>query len=234
MTDAEGKVRLKVATAGNYEALARLAGYEDAEAQVEIRSDGDNRADIALRRRINPMRRVNLHVDVVDNLPTRMLPLSGAQIVISQQGKTVSSGRTDDAGHRTFSLPAGTYRVDATLAGYVSAGVDVKVEAEDVQRKIVLVRRVVPVEKVTLQVRAVERVRTATRPVAGAQVMISQDGRTIASGTTDDSGIGRFSLPPGTYRVEVSRTGFALNRFDVTLMKESVKREIMLVRRSPR
>ncbi len=230
-TDIEGKVRLKVTTAGTYEALVRLSGYEDAAVQVEIRAEGDNRADIELRRRVDPMRRVNLRVDVVENLPSRVQPLAGAQIVVSQQGKTITSGRADDAGRRAFSLPAGTYRIEVTLAGFMPAGVDVKLEAEDAERKIALVRRPAPVEKVTLMVRTVERVKMETRPVAGAQVKITQEGRTIASGTTDDSGVGSFSLPPGSYRVEVSRMGFGLNRFDVTLMKETVRREVMLVRR---
>jgi hypothetical protein len=230
-TDAEGKVRLKVSATGTYEALARLAGYEGAGVQVEIRSGVDNRADIELRRITETVRRVNLRLDVVEHLPTRIRPLSGAEVVIRQQGQTVTSGRTDDAGRRTFSLPAGTYRVDATLAGYLSAGVDVTLKAEDVQRKIVLVRRVAPAEKVMFEVRAVERVRTATRAVAEVQVKISQEGRTVASASTDEAGVGSFSLPPGSYRVDVSRTGFAPTRFDVTLMKERVRREVLLVRR---
>ncbi|OHB86359.1 MAG: hypothetical protein A2V98_16980 [Planctomycetes bacterium RBG_16_64_12] len=87
---------------------------------------------------------------------------------------------------------------------------------------------------VALNVRVLERVATnATRPVAGAEIVIGQDHRRAASGRSDANGLASFQLRRGACGIWVRHQGYEAAREYVALTSASNNRDVFLTRTSP-
>ncbi len=238
-TDKDGKVRLQVLDPGSYQALVRMTGYAPVAVAVEIRSVGANAREFELLKSAQPMPvQVILRLRVGERKAgaTDVLrPLPGAQVRISQQGRDVKAGTIGADGRYDLPLPAGTYRVEVSLAGYIPpVPLDVTLVKEDVSRIITLTPRVTPLPKqFALDLVVVERPKASLKsvPVPGADITISQPGGTVKSGKTGPAGDFKTTgLAPGSYTVKVSATGYEAASTLVTLANENVRREVVLTR----
>ena len=68
-------------------------------------------------------------------------PIAGAAITIKQGGRTIASGRTDQGGRYSVSLPAGSYDISVTQQGFGPARDAATISRASVTREITLVRQ---------------------------------------------------------------------------------------------
>jgi hypothetical protein len=230
-TGAGGKVSLKVGAPGLYQALARMTGYKPAGVRTEIRGAGDNRADLELIKEMPRAKEASLAVlnlRVVAGKDKLALPIANAKIVISRDGRTVKSGTSDREGRQSYSLPPGTYRVEATRAGYFPARTDVTLAAKDLRRDIVLTQ--LPRARAALNLRVVERLKGADKAIARAQVVITQKDKRVGGDEASADGCLAVPLPPGLYTVVVTKSGFKTAVVQVNLAAKDVNQDIVLTR----
>jgi uncharacterized membrane protein len=201
-TGPDGKVSMKVQGPGNYQAFATLAGFKFAGVPAEVKSTGDNHVDIELVREVPLVITVPLHMRVVEGKDS---PVAGAKVVISQNGKAVKSGTSDPKGLFTESLSPGTYHVEVNKPGYKPATANVNL-AKEMTQSIVLTGPVVGVPKLNLHV--VERLKTMDRPIAGAEIVISQNDKRVGGGKSGTDGKLTTPLAPGTYMVAVTKPAY--------------------------
>src|SRR5262249_30512436 len=116
------------------------------------------------------------------------------------------------------------------LKGYRTARLKADIRGTGDNRKDLELVRVLT----ALNLRVMEGKGKSAAPVANARIVITQEGRTVQSGSSDSAGNQKLSLPPGIYRIEDTRAGFARARTDVTLAAEDVRRSIVLTRVSAR
>jgi len=111
------------------------------------------------------------------------------------------SVQTDNNGQYSLDVPAGTYTVGAEAQGFGSASqTDVVVVAGDIVQ-------------IDLELQPAPGTLTGTvtggnQPVSGASVAIQQQGVTVATTTTNSSGVFTIQLAAGTYTVVVTASGF--------------------------
>jgi hypothetical protein len=115
ITNAQGKVHLKVIGAGNYEAMARMEGFSPQTINVTIRDGGENHAEFVLKKINTLPAKAMLHVQVSD---TNRKPIPGAIIAILRNGQQLSGGQTDSGGNFNSSLPESIYDVVVSKQGY--------------------------------------------------------------------------------------------------------------------
>src|SRR5262249_33999070 len=94
---ADGKVSLQVAAAGKYQAVAQLKGYKSVGPTVDITTGGNNNL---ARERVKDAATttVALNLRVVEGKDKNAPPVAGAQVTVSQQGRTVKTGTSDPKG----------------------------------------------------------------------------------------------------------------------------------------
>ena len=235
ITDEQGIVRMKVSVPGRYQALARKQGFEPAGVPVEINVGGVNHADIELTK-TETSGQIALDLRTVDGRDKSRMPLPGVQLLITQDGRSVASGTSDREGRAHFSLPGGTYRIDASRSGFLTAHINVVLTERDVSREIVMLRREIPPpppgEKLTFDLLVKERESaTSLMSLPNADIIISQQGKTIASGRSDGGGYFTTKLPAGNYKVDVSKRGYLPASFALNLAMENAERQVVLTRR---
>jgi uncharacterized protein (TIGR03066 family) len=128
----------------------------------------------------------------------------------------VASGETMEGGSFKAELPSqGTYTVNLSRAGYDPSQTSIDVNLTEVSKKLFLkpiavVRK--PVELWTLNVLVREGGVTATRPIEGADVKVSNAKMAVVKTGRTDS-LGRFpadGLEAGLYTAEASKAGYSL------------------------
>src|SRR5262249_6202799 len=146
-----------------------------------------------------------LVVTVFERLPGgRRKPLPDVAVLLREEGKGLDGALrgTTDAGGKV-SLKVGTpgkYEGMARLKGDKTTTLKTEIRgAGDHRADLELVRALA-----ALTLRVVEGKGKLAAPVANAKVVITQEGRTVQSGSSDPEGNQSFSLPPGVYRVEVT------------------------------
>jgi hypothetical protein len=161
--------------------------------------------------------------------------LPDADVVISQQSKTIASGRSDKGGRFTAKLPTGAYKVDVAKRGYRPASFGIRLMAENVERQVILEKGEGPKPppgKLGLELSIVEQLKIAAMgPVTNADIVISHEGRRVAAGRSDRSGLFATELEPDTYLVSVSKTGYSPASVQVSLTNQDVKQRVILERR---
>lgn len=132
---------------GNYEILVRYEGYQPGHETVQLTTRNVDR-NVYLRtgRRELPQTPATLQLRVVARAPggrlqmtvPRTVPVPGARIVISRQGKPVDSGQSDKGGLYSARLRPGTYLVAVAHKGFQPAQVSVTLKGGIVRREITL------------------------------------------------------------------------------------------------
>jgi hypothetical protein len=161
-----------------------------------------------------------------------MRPIPGADLVVSQQGRSVLSGEAGRDGVYVARLPAGLYRIDVNQEGFIPANINVNLMA-DTTREMVLMRRESPPPtrggKLTLTIKSAP-VRGLARPLPGAQIVVAGPGGT-RTGRSDAAGRYSVQLPSGKFHVRVSHPPeFQQADVDVSIISGPVNREITLPR----
>ena len=219
--------------AGTYLVSVTKTEYNPGSAPVTLSDRDGNRQIVLARKDISPTEKPELTVQVFERLRTGLRPLPGADIVVSQHGRRIASGRAGADGRHAFRLPPGAYHVDVSRAGFTRSDIDVTMSDRNLLREVVLVRKDTPQpkDKVGLTLRVMGRSKTGSVPLPGAEVVVSQQGRSVLSGQTGADGRYAPRLPAGTYRVDVSQEGYAATSLTVTLTDQDVNREVVLVKR---
>lgn len=166
-------------------------------------------------------------------------PIPGADVLVTQRRRRIASGRTDNAGRYSVPLEAGTYDVTVTQQGYERTQLSVTLSSRSVSRDVTLRRSSPPrtrVERsVTLEVSEIigkpakPGAQPPTRPIAAAGVVVTQDRRRIAAGSTGKDGIYRLRLRPGTYQVEVTHRGYRTVRQSLTVAARDVRQSLTMI-----
>lgn len=167
-------------------------------------------------------------------------PIPGANVVVTQRRRRVASGRTDDTGRYSVPLESGRYDVTVTQQGYERTQLSVTLSSRSVSRDVTLRRSSPPptqVERsVTLEVSEIigrpakPGAEPPTRPIAAAGVVVTQNRRRIAAGSTSNDGIYRLRLRPGTYQAEVTRRGYRTVRRSLTVAARDVRETVTMTR----
>jgi hypothetical protein len=176
-------------------------------------------------------------------VPVLTPPLPGAEVIILQNNRTVASGRADLRGNASFRLKPGSYVIQARFKGYESSRQTVMLQGGVDNRDIFLKRErdVTPEPEgqiaFTLRVMGIApaipgapRRRVA---LAGAQVNISQNRRSVLVGQTNEGGVYSGRLPPGNYQASVTRQDYEPKQAALNLARSPVSLEIVLNRKAP-
>ncbi|KMY43500.1 hypothetical protein AC622_04020 [Bacillus sp. FJAT-27916] len=138
--------------------------------------------------------------------------LAGAEFTLSQDGKVIKTGTTNEKGILKFEdLPFGTYELKETKApeGYEANG-EVKTitigEGENQHIQITFEDKAVTPEVKTGSIEITKIDKDTKEKLAGAEFTLLQDGKVIKTGTTNEKGILKFEdLPFGTYELKETK-----------------------------
>jgi protocatechuate 3,4-dioxygenase beta subunit len=188
---------------GTYSVAATATGFTSPSAQpVTVASGGTATANLTLTATSGISGAVN------DSQATPQ-PISGASVHYAGTGGTTGSGTmgTDLSGSYTFSgVPPGTYSVTASATGFTSPAAD----------PITVTAGVTATANFTMSATSgisgtVTDSETPAQAVSGATVAYTGTGGTTGSGSTTTGAGGTYSfsgVPPGTYSVTATETGF--------------------------
>ena len=156
VSNAEGKVRLKVLSEGTYDALARKDGYRMARATVRISSGGENRAELILEKEAESMPpsqppqqelvvRALVYERTSDDVTSKR-PLTGAEVIIRGGEELFGEpvlGVTGMNGEARIAVPRpGEYQAVARLRGYEPFAVTVAVQPRGANLAEIPLRRI--------------------------------------------------------------------------------------------
>ena len=237
-TDKNGYASVPRAKAGNYVAVARLAGYADAKGvNVKVSATGANRAIIELVRETTPPPAHLYDLTIVAKTESKE-PLHGADVHVTPQGEKPGSGAvpvppgtTDLSGSYTAKgLSAGSYTVQVSMKGYKAASPPPTVVLTKNDSQEIILTADTPATPSTFDL--VVMARSGGQPVTDAECTVKRAGKTVVSGMSDDSGsYTAAGLDAGFYVVQVTKDGFTGNK-SVTLYKND-RVEIALTATSP-
>lgn len=174
------------------------------------------------KRTVTQSRRYVLNATVVDQ--DDQTPLAGAQICVYDgtgygQGRKLSEGTTDGAGHYQVELPgAGMYYFEITKDGYVewTDFVEITEDQTEFRALFELEKEVDPGELQLVTLTVVDA--TTTAPVVGAEVTLvhPENNNVMGRGNTDGSGHISFDVYGGViYKAQVKKTGYIDDVFEV-------------------
>jgi hypothetical protein len=193
-TDSQGRYRIEV-VAGSVTVAASKSGYNEASATRTVVGGQTTEANLGLAPARPP---ANAKVvGVVYIAPDTGRRISGARVRLPDG--TTTTTRSD--GYFEFRVPAGTYRVTASAAGYTTATSVRTVSAGGTIWASVGLRRAASPGTI---VGAVYQWPTLSRRIAGATVTLA-NGTTV---TTDRTGIYRVQLPAGGTWVTAFKDGY--------------------------
>ncbi len=137
-------------------------------------------------------------------------PISGATVKVAEGANIAATVLTDANGsYTTAQLPAGSYTATASAFGFVDNGVTVFIQGPTTAPDIVL--QPVPPSPVSGAVQA----RADGSYIGGVKVdFLDAAGNVVATTTTTDTATGspaanyQLTVPPGTYTVRASKTGW--------------------------
>ena len=145
----------------------------------------------------------------VTDSQTPAQPVGGATVSYSGTGGTTGNGNiiTNSSGVYTFNgVPPGTYSVTATKSGFTSPAAQTpNVTSGNTATASFTLSATSGISG------AVTDSQAPAQPVSGATVSYTGTGGTTGSGTTTTSSSGGYTfngVPPGTYSVTASQTGF--------------------------
>ncbi|MBX3249071.1 MAG: carboxypeptidase regulatory-like domain-containing protein [Myxococcales bacterium] len=128
--------------------------------------------------------------------------IGGASVRIVETGAMLTA-RADGIWEAT--VPSGTYTVEASASGFVTARRTCEVSGAETWCSIGLVRGATS-GTARGQIYEDHGAPETSPPIVGAQLVIAETGDMLA---TDDAGAWTTSLPPGTYMLTASAEGFA-------------------------
>ena len=181
-------------------------------------------------------------------------PLGGARIVILRGGRVLDTGQSEANGRYMTRLAPGSYEIKVTHEKFLPAAEQVELSGAMARRRIVLRPEATSPERpdtpspgprpgidkpqpaaglLDLQVLGLKPGRVGTAmspaPLAGAQIMVLQNGRQAASGQSDGSGRYRTRLPQGAYEVKVTLDRFIPGLEQITVSGgQTVQRRVVL------
>jgi hypothetical protein len=182
------------------------------------------------------------------------LPLGGSRIVILRGGRVIDTGQSEANGRYLTRLAPGPYEIKVTHEKFLPAAEQVELSGVIARRRIVLRSAATSPERpdtpspgprpgidkpqptaglLDLQVLGLKLRRAGAAmtpaPLAGAQIVVLQNGRPAASGQSDGGGRYRTRLPPGAYEVKVTLDRFIPGLEQITVSGgQTVQRRIVL------
>jgi Carboxypeptidase regulatory-like domain len=134
--------------AGSYTVIVSKTGFKPATVQVNVAAQ-DVKQDVVLES-IPPTKKVTLNLRVVERVKTLDKTLDkaipGAEIVISQKDKRILADKSGQDGKLAALLPAGSYTVIVSKAGFKPATVQVNLTTKELNQDIVLIGSVSPIK----------------------------------------------------------------------------------------
>ncbi|HUW44673.1 MAG TPA: carboxypeptidase regulatory-like domain-containing protein, partial [Dehalococcoidia bacterium] len=202
LTDVTGQYAINDVPSGSYEVVAGKEGYESSSLTVNVFSETTAVADFLLSEIVVPGTITGSVTDAEDGSP-----VAGA--VVTDGTRTVL---TDAAGQYTISdVPPGTYQVVAGKEGYESLSLTVTVLEETTAVVDFSLSQIIVLGSITGTVTDTED----GSPVAGATV--SDGTRTTTTDATGEYNIA--NMPPGTYQVTASKSGYESSSLTVTVLE---------------
>jgi len=201
LTDVTGQYAINDVPSGSYEVVAGKEGYETSSSAVNVFSETTAVADFSLSEIIVPGSITGSVTDVEDGSPL--------------VGATVSDGTrttiTDATGEYTIAnVPPGSYEVTASKEGYESSLLSVTVLAGGTAVANLCLSQIIVPGTITGSVTDAED----GSPLVGATV--SDGTRTTTTDATGEYNIA--NMPPGTYQVTASKSGYHSLSLTVTVL----------------
>jgi len=203
-TDASGEYTIADVPPGTYEVTASKEDYDSSSLTVTVSEGGTAIANLWLSEVILPGTITGTVTDAEEGSP-----VEGAMVTDGTKTTT-----TDASGEYTIAdVPPGTYGVTASKSGYESSSLTVTVsEGNTAVADLSLSQIIVPGSITGLVTDAEDG-----SPIAGATV--SDGTRTT---TTDAAGAYTIvDVPPGTYQVTASKSGYESSSVTVTVLEET-------------
>jgi thermitase len=199
-TDASGEYTIANVPPGTYQVRASKSGYESSSLTVTVSEGNTALADLSLTRIIVPGTITGSVTDAGSGSP-----IAGAMVTDSTRTAT-----TDASGEYTMAdVSPGTYEVTASKSGYESSSLTVTVLEGNTALADLALTRVIVLGTVTGTVTDAG----SGSPIAGA--VVTDSTRTT---TTDASGEYTIAnVPPGTYQVTGSKSGYESSSLTVTV-----------------
>lgn len=119
-TGADGNYSPTGLVSGKFQFEASLNGYLPAKVDFTL-SDNDLKQDVHLKKAVksDPKVDTKLSIRIIEAGSNPVRPLIGAQIVISQKGGNLATGKSGADGHFLPAIAtAGTYQVEVSLTGH--------------------------------------------------------------------------------------------------------------------
>jgi protocatechuate 3,4-dioxygenase beta subunit len=203
-TDSAGKYTIDNVPPGSYQVVADKEGYESSSLMVTVLEETTTVADFSLSQIIVLGSITGTVTDTEDGSP-----VAGA--TVTDGTRTTTTDATGE--YNIANMPPGTYQVTASKSGYESSSLTVTVSAEITAVANLSLTRIIVAGAITGTVNDAED----GSPVAGATV---SDG--IRTTTTDSTGKYTIAdVPPGTYQVTASKSGYESSSLTVTVSEEN-------------
>jgi len=223
-TDKRGYASMPLGKEGNYVAVAKLAGYNDAKGvNVKVSATGANRAIFRLERarpgtaRPVPPPSNAFDLTIVAETESKT-PLAGAEVTVIRSGdkpgsSAIPPGTTDYSGSfLAKGLSPGSYNVQVSKKGFKPPSPPLAIDlTKNDSREIILSAETPPPPPDAFNLTIVGR--SGGEPVSDAVVTVKRAGETVASGKSGPSGsYTAEGLGPGFYVIEVIKDGLAGKR----------------------
>lgn len=232
LTDEQGKFIAELDEA-KYVVSAEAAGYLPSKTVVGVQ--GGTEVKLGLNAEIGAYMGI-LVVRVWDAPGPAPKPLAGAVVVVfDMNGSVAAKGVTNELGMFSAKLNVGSYKINATAAGYKPSWGEGVVLAKQQTIAVMSLEKEALVSPMLINVYEGSAIRHL--PIAGATILVySVDGQLVAKGATDKLGKFGTTLTAGLYSLEISATGYQTVRIaakldppltfevDVSLYKEPLDR----------
>ena len=222
--------------AGSHEIRTSHPDYETDAAVVMLKQGVTNQHIYLKRTGAPPEPLVTLTAQIGGPDPqggNQVVLLKGARVRVTQGGRQIVSGSTDGNGLFTARLKPGHYEINAAHSSYLPGKETVILSGANVHHRMLLKPAITghPITAVTVRVQVGGVAASGGTQVVllqGARVTIAHNGRVTATGATDQNGLFSAQLVPGTYQIQVTHGSYYPSSTNVTLIKETVSRRILL------
>ncbi len=194
-TNSNGYYNVRVSS-GTHTITASASGYQTGSVTRTAPAGSETWGSVGLSRQAASSGQGTL-VGVVYEAPDSSRRLAGASVRLSNGATTT----TNSNGYFAFSVPAGNYTVTASHSGFQTGSVSRRVTSGTIWGSVGLRRQEA---RGVLQGVVYESPHT-NRRISGARVTLS----TGQTATASSNGYFRFDVPPGTYRITASHSGYS-------------------------